>query len=224
MLHRMVKESIGAKLKRLREQRGLSQRKLAMIVGLDRGYISQLEAGKTISITLRTAETLAKGLGIPPSAFFSEIEEIPPRSIKSILTEAQERYEALKLLELPIRGVVPAGYPFAEEEHIEGYVHVPMEELIGINLKELYTLRVSGNSLEGDNISSGDLVIVEPTTDVIEGKIYIVRLGNEVCARHVYKMNDYLRLVSSNGNYKEIKATEVEIQGRVILSGQWRKH
>lgn len=47
----MEEETIGDRLKRLRESKNLSQRQLAIRCGLDRGYISQLEAGKTESIT-----------------------------------------------------------------------------------------------------------------------------------------------------------------------------
>ena len=63
--------SIGDLIKRLREQKNLSQRKLAKLSGLDRSYICQLEAHKTRSITLVTARALAKGLGVRPEIFLS---------------------------------------------------------------------------------------------------------------------------------------------------------
>ena len=64
---------IGVLLKQLRESKGLSQRQFAKKCGLDRGYISQLESGKTVSITLRIAEKLAKGLDMSASVFLDVI-------------------------------------------------------------------------------------------------------------------------------------------------------
>ena len=67
----MTEERIGDRLRRLRMEAGLSQRELAKRSGIDREYICQLEANKTGTITLRTAESLAKGMGINPCSFFS---------------------------------------------------------------------------------------------------------------------------------------------------------
>jgi len=71
-------EDIGQLIKRLREERGLSQRKLADLAGIDRGYICQLEAGKAGSITLRLARALAKALDKSPSVFFGEEVQLSP--------------------------------------------------------------------------------------------------------------------------------------------------
>ena len=68
----------------------------------------------------------------------------------------------------------------------------------------LYALRVNGESLEGDGINDGDLLIVEPDPDIIDGKIYIVRLGNQAVARHSYRHGSRYKLVSSNSKYKLI--------------------
>jgi len=64
----MGDKPIGFLIKELREKAGLSQRKLAIAAGVDRGYLNKLESGKNFSITLGMAERLAKPLKIPPSA------------------------------------------------------------------------------------------------------------------------------------------------------------
>ena len=53
--------------------------------------------------------------------------------------------------------------------------------------------------------------------------MYIVKLGNEVVGRHICREKDKLKLVASNGTYEVPEAEDVEIQGRVILSGQSRR-
>lgn len=83
---------------------------------------------------------------------------------------------------------------------------------------------VNGDSLQGDGINHGDLVIVEPNVEIIDGKMYVIRRQNEVVARHLYTDADKLKLVSSNEDYETVEATDIEVLGRLILSGRWKKH
>lgn len=64
-------ETIGAKLKRLRERRGISKSRLARLSGVSRRYIIQIEKGEVQSITLDKARALAEGLGVSPEIFLS---------------------------------------------------------------------------------------------------------------------------------------------------------
>lgn len=70
----MVKEATGEILKQIRELRGISQKKLAELSNIDRGYINQLEAGKEGSITLRVARALAEALEVSASIFLDAEE------------------------------------------------------------------------------------------------------------------------------------------------------
>jgi len=85
----MTEQRIGDTLKRLREEAGLSKRELAKRSGIDRVYIIKIEGGKVGTISLRTAEALAKGLGISPARFFNQNhrpdkDEVLDRIIKYI--------------------------------------------------------------------------------------------------------------------------------------------
>lgn len=68
----MPEERIGDRLRRLRTEVGLSQRELAKRSQVDREHINQIEANKTKSMMLRTAERLANGLGMSPCRFFDD--------------------------------------------------------------------------------------------------------------------------------------------------------
>jgi repressor LexA len=83
----MAEEKIGDRLKRLRLEAGLSQRELAKRSGMDREYICQIEANKTKTITLKTAESLASGLGISACMFFNENHREITDEIKARLIE-----------------------------------------------------------------------------------------------------------------------------------------
>ena len=221
------KEPIGKVLKRLREQRGLSQRKLAQISGLDREHIVQIEGGKTKTMRLNTAEALASGLGVSVEVFCASgsaaVDRAPPRAVEAILQELLQRVGAMEVVEVPCVGSVPAGWPDLREQEAWEHVSIPLELVKGCKTDNLFALKVSGQSLEGDGIRDGDTVIVKRDAMMVDGKVYIVRLGNEVVARHVYWLGDKVKLAASNSDYQEIEASEVEILGRVILAGQWQR-
>lgn len=216
---------LGKLLKKERLKKGLSQRQLSIMSGVSRAYINLLEGGYRggrTSVDIITA--LARGLNIDIQELIN-VEQGKIRSFADIISEAKEYYDALELIELPIRGSVPAGIPFPNEEETGEFIEVPRQALSGFASQNLYALKISGHSLQGDGIYSGDSVVVNPDdTAIQDGKIYIIRLDNEVCARHVFKQNDYLRLVSSDNISQEIKASEVEILGRILLSGRWKQH
>ncbi len=70
-----LREIIGTVLRGRRLLAKLTQQELADRAGLERSYLSLLEAGKRmpgVEIVFR----LATGLGVPPLAIFREIEEI----------------------------------------------------------------------------------------------------------------------------------------------------
>ena len=59
---------LSIRLKRIREQRGFSQLKLATQSKVAQGYISAIEAGKQTNPGIKTLQKLAKVLGVPVAA------------------------------------------------------------------------------------------------------------------------------------------------------------
>jgi len=68
---------IGARIRQLREQRGLSQGDIEQSAGLLRCYISRVENGHTVP-SLETLERFAAALDVPVYRFFYTGEEPPP--------------------------------------------------------------------------------------------------------------------------------------------------
>jgi len=212
---------------------GWTQEELAERAGLQREHLSHLETDDYKKPSADTFLRLASALKVDADELFEAAGYIRriggslPKSnglrpLQAILREAQERYELLETVEVPIRGSIPAGYPERIEENIEGYVSIPREYLQG--MKDPYVLRVHGDSLAGDNIHDGDLIVVEPNPVAIVGdKIYVLRLQDEIVARHVYQEKDKLKLISSKREYREIEVTEAEVIGRVTLRGGWKE-
>lgn len=64
-------QSLGARVKNLRLQAGLSQREVAEAAGLNRHTLLRLELGKS-DIGASRLPALAKALGVAPAAFFEQ--------------------------------------------------------------------------------------------------------------------------------------------------------
>jgi len=59
-----ITEHIGFNIRQIREDKGLSQEKLAALAGLHRAYIGQIERGEK-NIGLKNLEKIAKALNVP---------------------------------------------------------------------------------------------------------------------------------------------------------------
>ena len=220
----MTAMTFGERLKEVRTRMGLSQTRLADLSGVSREYINQVESGRRRGRpSMETVIAVAGALGVEPAHFYTEASAV--RSLEAILSEAQAAVQRMSLALVPVRGAVPAGYPFPVEEREEDVIKIAREDLSGVkSVEKLFALRVSGDSLEGDGIHDGDTMVVDPESRYIDGRIYIVRLGSEVAARHVFREEGRVRLVSSNDESTDISASELDILGRVILSMSSKRH
>ena len=68
----MIKSKFGAKLKSLRQQRGISQEQFALSIDMDRTYYASVENGKH-NISLIYIEKFASGLNISLKELFDGV-------------------------------------------------------------------------------------------------------------------------------------------------------
>ena len=71
MKTKMQKNIVGQNIRRIRQERSLTQEELALMSGLSQGYINQLESGKR-KFTQKTLSVIADALNLPLSNFFKE--------------------------------------------------------------------------------------------------------------------------------------------------------
>ena len=193
-------------IQKLRKAKGWSKRKLALKAGISPAYVGLLEKGMRPNLSVKIMNKLERALGVNRENNTKELLHLDFQKVKIV-------------------GIVPAGIPASNEQQDLGYIYVESKKLGGVKMGDVYALKVSGNSLAGDGIEDGGTVIIEPNAEIIDGKIYIIRLGNETFARHLFRKNGIVVLTSSNGAYQELKLKEVEILGRVIMSfGPEKKH
>jgi len=103
---------------------------------------------------------------------------------------------------VPIIGTIAAGLPILAVENIEGYVLVP-EDMLGRS-GEVFALKVSGDSMIGDAILPGDLVIIRSQKNIASGEMAAVLLGDEATVKRVYYKEGKVQLIASNPKYQPI--------------------
>ncbi|MBQ6266321.1 MAG: transcriptional repressor LexA [Clostridia bacterium] len=116
---------------------------------------------------------------------------------------------------VPLLGTVTAGMPILAVEEIEGYLPFSMP---GASDKELFALRVKGESMLWAGILDGDIVIVERTPTAKNGEIVVALIEDEATVKTFYKEDGHFRLQPENDAYQPIIVNEVVILGKVIAS------
>ena len=114
---------------------------------------------------------------------------------------------------VPLLGHIAAGQPILAEENIEEYISVRKELLHGA--KEVFLLKVHGDSMIEDQIFDGDVVIVRSQPTANNGDIVVALLENEATVKRFYRMGNRPVLVPANPKYPIVEK-EFVIQGRVI--------
>ncbi|MDO4290810.1 MAG: helix-turn-helix transcriptional regulator [Eggerthellaceae bacterium] len=67
-----TRQAIGRAIRDLRKENGLTQEKLALMVGVERSYLAKLEAGKR-NASIDVLEKIADGFDLTLAEFFSRI-------------------------------------------------------------------------------------------------------------------------------------------------------
>ena len=123
-------------------------------------------------------------------------------------------------VQVPLLGKVAAGNPIEAIEHPDEYFPIPIE-LIPKD-KEVFTLRVNGESMINAGILDNDIVIIERNNIAKNGEIVVAMTDeNEVTLKTFYKEENYFRLQPENDFMTPIILNNITILGKAI--GLYRK-
>ena len=119
------------------------------------------------------------------------------------------------VVSIPLLGKVTAGNPIEAIEHPDEYFPIPVQMIP--SGKEVFTLRVSGESMINAGILDNDIVIVEKSNVAKNGDIVVaMNDDNEVTLKTFYKEKDYFRLQPENDFMVPIILKNVTIIGKAI--------
>lgn len=118
---------------------------------------------------------------------------------------------------LPIfLGRLPAGFPSPADDHLEG--KLDLNRHLIKHPAATFFVRVTGDSMIGAGIHSGDLLVVDRSLEPADKHIVIAVLDGERTVKRLSKQNGTLRLLPENPDYQPIEITadqSIEIWGVV---------
>ncbi len=179
-----------------------------------RGYTSEHDLSPTL-------EEIAQHFGVNKVTVFGHVGEMERKGVlkrrgakgasRSIQLLGED--QATSDLSVSILGSIAAGAPIdvvEEPEPFELANLLPPE-------KEVYALRVRGQSMIDDGIHDGDLVLVERRQTARDGEIVVAILPDEEATlKRFYREKNGYRLEPANSTMAPIFTPHVEIRGVVI--------
>jgi repressor LexA len=116
--------------------------------------------------------------------------------------------------QLPLLGQVAAGEPIEALEDRD-IIEVP-ESFLGT--AEHFALRVRGDSMIGDGIHDGDLILLRKQEDAENGQTVVALIDGEATVKRFYRKGASVELHPANSSMKPLvlEAEKVTVQGVVV--------
>lgn len=120
-----------------------------------------------------------------------------------------------EVVNIPLLGKVTAGNPIEAISNPDEYFPLPVQMIS--KGREVFTLRVSGESMINAGILDNDIVIIERSEIAKNGDIVVaMNDDNEVTLKTFYKEDGYFRLQPENDFMNPIIMKNVTILGKAI--------
>ena len=180
----MVSESIAARLKALREARGVTKYRLAKLTGVSETYIYRIERGLIENPRRDTLQKLAQGLSITLAQLVGETGPL----------------ETWQLVEQSLKAYIPV-YTGIYEVGMEAVDYVVCTRA-KIPPETLRGYRIDGLSLEPE-IRAGDTVIVDSAIVPTTGDLVLVSMEGMVAVeRYSEDVEGNKWLADNDGRYR----------------------
>lgn len=188
-------ETMGERIKRLRQLKGITQEDLAKIVGLQRGAIAKYEIGIVENMKTTTIKRMADFFGVKPS----------------YLMCLDDKTDELgnPVISVPLLGTVKAGYDYLAEENWIGTIDIKKQLA---DTGEFFALKIHGDSMFPVLIED-DIVIVRKQNDFETGDIVVALInGDEATVKKGKKSDNSILLQPLNTNYEPLIFTKEEME------------
>ena len=119
-----------------------------------------------------------------------------------------------EMINIPIVGKITAGLPILATENIEDTFPIPLDYIK--HDKELFMLRVSGQSMINVGIRDNDLAIIENSQDAINGDIVVALIDDGATIKRFFKEKNHIRLQPENDTMDPILVNDCKILGKLV--------
>lgn len=208
--------TIGEYVKKVREDKDITQRGLALKAGVSNSTISNLESGMRIP-GVEILEAIARALNVD----FIELMKYHQNKAPEPTYRIEDMFP-VEMVQLPLVGTVRAGKPILAVENIERYI--PVASMFLSRTKEYFVLRITGDSMDRE-FKEGTLVVIEKTNEIEDGNIAVVGInGSEATIKKVQFTDDGVVLYPMSNNpihqpkFYHIEKDEVHILGKLRVS------
>ena len=133
-----------------------------------------------------------------------------PRALEIVELNSTKR----EMLNIPIVGKVTAGLPILATENIEDTFSLPLDFIK--HDRELFMLKVTGDSMINAGIREGDLAIIEQTNAALNGEIVVALIEYEATIKRFFKEKDSIRLQPENDAMAPIIVDDCSILGKLV--------
>jgi repressor LexA len=119
-------------------------------------------------------------------------------------------------LTITVLGKVAAGAPILAVEQAEDSVTID-SFLLGGGGKEIFALRVKGESMIGDGIFDGDFLFVRKSSSARSGEIVVALIEDEATCKRYYPEGDTIRFQPANPKMVPIYVKKSDFRQTMIL-------
>lgn len=129
-----------------------------------------------------------------------------------------------RLVEVPVIGRVAAGVPILAEQNVVDTVRI--DRMLVRGGKEIFALRVQGESMIEAGIFDGDYIFVRKQPTASRGDIVVALLGDEATVKRYFPEKEHIRLQPENQAMAPIFVRASDFRSSMILGvvvGVYRK-
>ncbi|MBL4930915.1 MULTISPECIES: transcriptional repressor LexA [Clostridium] len=133
-----------------------------------------------------------------------------PRALEILELNSPKR----EMINIPLVGKVTAGVPILATENVEDSFPIPIDYIK--HDRELFMLKVSGESMIEAGINDGDLAIIEQCQTALNGEIVVALIDNEATIKRFFKEKGRIRLQPENSTMEPIIVNDCSILGKLV--------
>lgn len=128
---------------------------------------------------------------------------------------------ARRFLTVPVVGAITAGFPSPAEEELRDILS--LDEYLIPRPETSFLLRVSGDSMVGEGIMEGDLVIVEKGREPKNGDIVVAEVDGEWTLKYFRREGERVVLEAANPRYRAL-VPRLELRLGGVVTAVIRKY
>lgn len=169
-----------------------------------------------------TLEEIAQQFGVNKVTIFGHVSELErkgvlirsaPKKSRARQVAGSDESSAHRGPSVPILGRIAAGRPIEAVEDPEVF---ELSDLVPRD-REVYALRVRGQSMIDDGIHDGDIVLIEARQHARDGEMVVAILPEEEATlKRIYREHDGIRLQPANASMEPIRVPTCEVRGVVV--------